>query len=74
MWLHESGRCSRLWDSLGCTTRLSQSTLGSLVATPSLLGRVIEFQGQDIEIFSIKDRVRLGTSDEGWVIHTNGSL
>ena len=23
---------------------------------------------------SIKDRVQLGTSDEGWAIHTNGSL
>ena len=31
------------------------------MATPSLLSRVIEFQGQDAEIYSIKDRVQLGT-------------
>ena len=52
----------------------AQGTLGSLVATPSLLGRVIESQGQDAEIVSIKDRVQLGTSDEGWTIHADGSL
>ena len=34
-----------------------QSTLGSLVATPSLLRRVIESQGQDTKILSIRDRV-----------------
>ena len=32
-------------------------TLGSLVATPSLPSRVIEAQGQDTKITSIKDRV-----------------
>ena len=52
----------------------AQGTLGSLVATPSLLSRVIEFQGQDTEILSIRDRVRLDTSDEGWAIHADGSL
>ena len=31
--------------------------LGSLVATPSLLSRVIESQGQDVEIVSNRDRV-----------------
>ena len=36
----------------------AQGTLGSLVATPSLLSRVIES----------------GTSDEGWTIHADGSL
>ena len=35
----------------------TQDTLGSLVATPSLLSRVIESQWQDAEIVSIKDRV-----------------
>ena len=35
----------------------AQGVLGSLVATPSLLSRVIESQGQDIEISSIRDRV-----------------
>ena len=35
----------------------AQGTLESLVATPSLLNRVIESQGQDVEIVSIKDRV-----------------
>ena len=52
----------------------TQGTLGSLVATPSLLSRVIESQGQDAEIVSIRDRVQSGTGDEGWTIHTNGSL
>ena len=36
----------------------AQRTLGILVATPSLLSRVIESQGQDTEILSIRDRVR----------------
>ena len=48
--------------------------MGSLVAMPSLLSRVIESQGQDTEVVSIRDRVRLGMGDEGWAIHTDGSL
>ena len=48
--------------------------MGSLVATPSLLSKVIESQGQDEEIVSIRDRVQLGTCDEGWTIHADGSL
>ena len=52
----------------------AQGTLGSLVATPSLLRRVIERQGQDTEISFIRDRILLGAGDEGWVIHTYGSL
>ena len=52
----------------------AQGTLGSLVATPSLLSRVIESQGWNIKILSIKDRVRSDTCDEGWAIHTDGSL
>ena len=52
----------------------AQGTLGSLVATPSLLSRVIESQGQDAEIVFIRDRVQSGTSDEGWTIHADGSL
>ena len=39
--------------------------LGSLVATPSLLSRVIESQGQDAEIVSNRDQVQSCTSDEG---------
>ena len=39
----------------------AQGTLGSLVATPSLLSRVIESQGQDAEIVSIRDRVQSAT-------------
>ena len=42
----------------------SKGTLGSLVATPSLLSRVIESQWQDAEIVSIRDRVQSGTGDE----------
>ena len=41
---------------------------------PSLLSIVIESQGQDVELVSIKDKVQSGTGDEGWAIHTNGSL
>ena len=52
----------------------AQSMLGILVATPSLLSRVIESQGQDAEIVSIRDRVQSGTCDEGWIVHANGSL
>ena len=44
------------------------------MATPSLLGRVIELQGQDTEILSIRDRVRSGIGEEGWTMHSNGSL
>ena len=52
----------------------TQGSLGSLVATPSLLSRVIEYQGQYIEIVTIKDRVQTDSGDEGWVIHVDGSL
>ena len=48
--------------------------MGNLVATPSLLSKVIESQGQDTEVVSIRDRVRSGMGDEGWAIHTYGSL
>ena len=52
----------------------AHGVLGSLVATPSLLSKVIESQGQDTEIASIRNRVHLSIGDEGWAIHTNGSL
>ena len=39
--------------------------MGSLVATPSLSSKVIESQGQDTEVVSIRDRVRSGMGDEG---------
>ena len=48
--------------------------MGSSVATPSLLSRVIESQGQDAEIVSIRDRVQSVTGDEGWTVHAVGSL
>ena len=51
-----------------------QGTLGSLVATPSLLSRVIKSQGQNAEIVSIKDWVQSGIGEEGWTIHIEGSL
>ena len=44
------------------------------MAMPFLLGRVIESQGQDAELVSIKDRVQSGTGDEGWTIHLDGGL
>ena len=43
----------------------AQGTLGILVATLSLLSRVIESRGQDAEIVSIRDHVQSGTGDEG---------
>ena len=52
----------------------TQGTLGILVATSSLLSRVIESQWQDVEIVSIRNRVRSGTGDEGWTVHIDGSL
>ena len=52
----------------------AQDVVGSLVATPSLLSKVIESQEQDTEIVYIKDWVQSGTSDEGWAIHTDSSL
>ena len=52
----------------------AQGKLGSLVATPSQLGKVIELQGQDVEILSIRDWVRLDIGDKGWTMHSNGSL
>ena len=52
----------------------TQGTLGSLVATPSLLSRVIESQWQDAEIVFIRDRVQSGTGDEGWTVHADCSL
>ena len=47
--------------------------MGNLVAMPFVLGRVIESQGQDAELVSIRDRVQLGIGDEGWTIHLDGS-
>ena len=44
------------------------------MATPSLLSRVIESQGQNREILSIRDRIQSGTCDEGYAIHMDGSL
>ena len=52
----------------------TQGTLRSLVAMSSLLSRVIESNGQDTEIVSIRDRVQSGTADEGWATHTDGCL
>ena len=44
------------------------------MATPSLLSKVIESQRKDTELSSIRDRVQLGTGDDGWAVHTDGSL
>ena len=72
---------SRVWRMLEIVGQFgleyseqTQGTLGSLVATPSLLSRVIESQGQETEIVSIRDRVQSGTCDEGWTVHSDGSL
>ena len=55
-------------------SKKAQGTLGSLVATPSLLSRVIDSQGQNVQILSIRDRILSGMIDEGWTIHPDGSL
>ena len=52
----------------------TQGTLGSLVATPSMLSRVIESQWQDAKIVSTRDRVQSGMGDEGWTVQADGSL
>ena len=52
----------------------AQGTLGSMMATSSLLSRVIESYFQDAELVSIRDRVQSGTANEGWAIHIDGSL
>ena len=39
---------------------------------PSLLGKVIKLQGQDVEKLSIKILVRPGTSDKGWTMRSYG--
>ena len=72
---------SREWEMLETVGQFKlwysdqdQGALGSLVTTPSLLCRVIESQGQDAKITSIKDWVQSGTGDEGWAIHAYGSL
>ena len=67
-------------DARGCgTIQAILQVLGlryfrELVATPSLLSKVIEFKGQDTDILSIKNKVQSDTGDEGWAIHTDGSL
>ena len=64
---------SREWQKIEIVgqfgLRYSDQAQGSLVATPSLLSKVIE-----AEITSIKDRVQSGIGDEGWTIHTDGGL
>ena len=72
---------SREWQMLETVAQFrlqydqqAQGTLGCLMATQSLQSRVIESQGQDVELISIRDRVQSGTTDEGWAIHTAGSL
>ena len=44
------------------------------MSTSSLLSRVIVSQVQDTVLVSIRGRVQSGTTNEGWVIHTYGSL
>ena len=43
----------------------AQGTLGSMMAIPSLLSRVIESQVQDAKLVSIRDRVQSVTTDKG---------
>ena len=46
----------------------------SRLRVPWEVSRVIESQVQDAELVSIRGRIQLGTADEGWAIHTDGSL
>ena len=52
----------------------TQGALGHLATMHSLLSRVIESQGPDVEIMFIRDREQASTGAEGWTIHTDGSL
>ena len=63
-----------MWDILGYSIASRLRVRWELVATPSLLSKVIESQGQEAEIVSIRDRVQSGTGDEGWTVHVDGSL
>ena len=63
-WGGLTSRASREWRMLKTVGQFglqyneqAQGTLGSLVAITSLLSRVIESQGQDAEIVSIRDQV-----------------
>ena len=63
---------SRLWRMLETVGQFrlqydeqAQGTLGSMMATPSLLSRVIESKVQDVELVSIRARVQPSTADEG---------
>ena len=63
---------SREWQMLEAVRQFglyyseqTQGILGILVATLSLLSRVIESQGENTEISSMRDQVQLGTGDEG---------
>ena len=76
-----AGIASREWQMLETVGQFglqyseqAQGTLGSLVASPSLLSRVIDPQGQDSKIVSIRDQVQSGMGDEGWTVHIDGSL
>ena len=46
---------------------------GGLKPTHSL-APVTTYKSGMLQIVSIRDQVHAGTSDEGWVIHTDGSL
>ena len=67
-----ASRVSREWPMLEIVGQFrlqydeqAQVTLGSLMATPSLLSRVIESQEQDTELVSSRDRVQLSPTKEG---------
>ena len=55
-------------------SKQTQGTLWRFVAMSYLWSRVVESQGQDAEIASIRDRVQSSIGDEGWAIHTYGNL
>ena len=58
----DARNCRTVWATV---QRVSSGFVGEFSSTPSLLGRVIESQGQDGKIVSIRDRVQSGTGDEG---------
>ena len=73
VWFPGSGRCSRLWDSSGCTTGVGFKVLwGSGYAFPTEQSdRVLRTRHEDI---FHQGPGTVGSCGEGWAIHTYDSL
>ena len=63
--------CGIVWATV---QRASSGYVGEFSSYTISVDRLIESQGQDAKIVSIRDRVQSGTCDEGWTMHVDGSL